>query len=225
MTPLIEQADLDCSAIQKAAEDLRFLLDRNYPRDASLELVGNRYNLERGQRSLLKRAIFGAEEARRRKGKLVSFHQLAGEDIAVDAYNTLITIESGLLDRRLVMGDDGAVRDIAEISSGYRASEATSKAIKLMTETLAEAKAGEITVVFLSSMSKSSELAADLRKVLEKSGVRGSCRVESAVERKLPLIAEIVATANSAIMEKSQKVFDLAGYIVRKKLKKPAPTL
>ena len=94
-----------------------------------------------------------------------------------------------------------------------------------MVETLLEARVEEATVMLLSSMSKSGELAADLRKIFEKSGLKGSCRVESAVERKLPLVSEIVATANSAIMDRSRKVFDLAGYIIREKLKKPTPRL
>jgi len=42
-------------SLQKAAKDFRYLLNRGYPRKASLELVGNRYELTFDERHLLHR--------------------------------------------------------------------------------------------------------------------------------------------------------------------------
>ncbi len=44
--------------LQEAAEDFRYLLNRGYPRKATLELVGNRYGLTFDERHLLHRGVF-----------------------------------------------------------------------------------------------------------------------------------------------------------------------
>jgi hypothetical protein len=41
----------------------------------------------------------------------------------------------------------------------------------------------------------------------------------------LPHLAEIVITADSAIMDRSQKVFDLSGFIILEKVKRTIPRL
>jgi hypothetical protein len=54
----------------QAAKDFRYLLDRGYPRQASLALVGNHYELDRAARQLLHRGVFAGEVAQARKKKL-----------------------------------------------------------------------------------------------------------------------------------------------------------
>ena len=54
----------------QAAADFRYLLNRGYPREASLTLVGNRYDLPREARQILHRGVFADEVAQARRAKL-----------------------------------------------------------------------------------------------------------------------------------------------------------
>ncbi len=102
--------------MQEAAADFRYLLNRGYPREACLALVGNRYNLPRAARQLLHRGVFAGEVSRSRKKKLRRLADLAGQPLALDGHNVLITLESAIKGRELVAADDGFIRDVAQIS-------------------------------------------------------------------------------------------------------------
>jgi hypothetical protein len=112
---------------RSASEDYRFLLDRGYPPEASLTLVGNRYDLPFGQREMLRRSVVSRNIAEDRGKKLLSIEELEGRTLAVDGFNVLITLEGVLEGRPLVLADDGVVRDIARLSSAYRPLRATRK--------------------------------------------------------------------------------------------------
>ena len=62
--------------LKSAAWDFLYLLDRGYPRAASLQLVGNRYNLVGLHRDLLHRGVFALKEAEQRRNRLVGPEQL-----------------------------------------------------------------------------------------------------------------------------------------------------
>ena len=53
--------------IREAADDLRYLLNRRYNRKSAIELVGNRWNLNRDERHILYRTIFSYEEIKVRQ--------------------------------------------------------------------------------------------------------------------------------------------------------------
>jgi len=203
-----------------AAEEFRYLLARGYPRAASLDLVGNRHNLNRNQRQVLHRGVFSPREAETRRAKLVSFEDLSGVPVALDGYNVIITVESSVRGRSLIMADDDVVRDIAGVSSSHRADEITFRVMDCVTEILQEARVAKVMALFLSSMSKSGELASELGRRMAERKIEGESRTEKAVERVIPHLAEIVITANSAIMDRSKKIFDLAGFIITEKMNK-----
>ena len=106
----------------KAADDFRFLLNRGYPRDASLELIGNRYSLDRDHRPLLRRGVFAASVAGERRSKKVSLEEIRDKAVAIDGYNCLITLESALKAKAILLADDAFIRDISGVSGSYRES-------------------------------------------------------------------------------------------------------
>ena len=203
-----------------AAQDLRWMLERGYPREQSLQLVGNRYALDRQQRHLMKRAVFSPLQAKRRSAKLISFSELAGKNLVLDAYNIIITIESGLQDRQLVVADDGVVRDIAGVSAGFRPSENTQAAIQLVADALKQARIKSVKAFFKSSMSKSGDLCSFFDTMLAQQGISSAGRTERSIETAIPGEKGVVITAHSGIMDRAELLFDLAGYIIRGYLKK-----
>src|SRR5512139_21330 len=116
--------------IQRAAGDFRYLLNRGYPRKASLELVGNRYGLTSDERHLLHRGVFSNSDSGSRRKKKVFIGEVRNKDLVIDGHNVLITVEAGISGRPLVVGDDGFIRDISGLSGSFKKTETTEKAIR-----------------------------------------------------------------------------------------------
>lgn len=212
------QALKDLATLKEAARDFRCLLNRRYPRRAALALVGNRYQLSAVERELLRRGVFAQKEAGRKKKK-VSVTALIGCPLAIDGHNVLITLESALKGLPLLLADDGFIRDIAQAARGYAPSSFTTDALTLICNTLSRHRPSDIIFLLDSPVSRSGELAAEARQLFSGRGLKGSVRALPVPERILSTFQGVVATSDSAIIERVEKVFDLAGYIVRYRLR------
>ena len=208
-------------ALLQAAEDLRWLLGRGYPRDPALTLVGNRYALEAKWREVLKRGVLPPEVASRRRSKLLPPEALEGEEVALDGHNVLITLRSALRGETVLLADDGLVRDTAGLSAAFRPDEVAEKALHLVLETLSQLRPREIIFLLDAPMSRSGELAAKIRRNLEKWGLRGDAKAVPVPERLLEGFRGVVCSGDGAVVDRAEKVFDLAGFIVQERLKCP----
>ena len=108
------------SILEDAAKDLRYLLNRGYPRKVCLELVGNRYRLSFDERHLLHRGVFSELDSKSRLEKRIPAGRTKNRNLAIDGYNVLITVEAGLCGRPLVLADDGFTRDISGLSGKFK---------------------------------------------------------------------------------------------------------
>ena len=159
--------ELDHERLHLAAADFLYLMDRGYPRSASLQLVGNRYNLNALHREVLHRGIFAREEAKQRRKRLVGPEKLVDRKLLVDGHNVIITTESMFAGRPLIAANDGLIRDVAGISHRYRISSLTNEAIDHIFRLLHNHPPRE-TLLFLDApIRQSGELAAILRSALK----------------------------------------------------------
>jgi len=212
---------LNSKNLQKASEDCRYLLNRTYPRKAALELVGNRYQLTSDQRHLLHRGVFSDTDSKGRQRKKISPNQIRGYDLVIDGHNVLITIEAGLSGRPLVLGDDGFIRDISGLSGNFQKTEMTVQALELLLNVLKRAKPRQTLFLFDSPISRSGELALEVRGRMQKENLPGDAMAVRVPEKILIGFPGTVATSDTAIIDRSRKVVDLAGYVLsrQKKLK------
>lgn len=197
-----------------AAADFRYLLDRGYPRASSLELVGNRYNLNSTCRQILHRGVFAAKICAERGVHRERPVRIGGEALAVDGYNVLITVEASISGIPVLLCDDGWVRDIAGASGGYRFGPAGMRAIALILEALRAL--GPLRVSFLldSPMAYSGDLASLVLKEMEHYNLSGEARAVPVPEKILQEHDGPVATSDSAIIDRVLRVVDLAGYVI-----------
>ena len=202
-----------------AANDFRYLLNREYPRKAALELVGNRYALTFDQRHLLHRGVFSESDATCRRRKLLRLKDLRGQALAIDGYNVLITIEAGLSRRPLIAADDGFIRDISGLSANFKKTPTTDHAIHLVFQTLEAAKPRDVLFLFDSPISKSGRLAEEIRAFLTKETFSGDAQAMKVPEQVLMEFQGVVATSDTAIIDQSEKVFDLAGFILKQRVR------
>ena len=204
--------------LQKASEDFRTLLNRGYPRKPSLELVGNRYDLFFDERHLLHRGIFSDEDSELRRKKIIPFKEVRNKNLAVDGHNVLITIEAGLSGRPLILADDGFVRDISGLSGSFKRTAVTEKAIQVIVSFLKKSKPHHTLFLFDAPISKSGILAREVRASLKKEGLPGDALAMKVPEKTLIGFPGVIATSDTAIIDRSEKVIDLAGDILRKKI-------
>lgn len=204
---------------QDAAVDFRYLLNRGYPRKAALEMVGNRYGLNFDERHLLHRATFSDQNSAQRRKKKIASGKIRDTDLAIDGHNVLITIEAGLSGRPLILGDDGFVRDISGLSASFRKSKKTGEALHLIFETLKKLNPRHTLFLFDAPMSQSGELAQDTRERLKKEKLTGDAQAVKVPEKTLIDFPGVVATSDTALIDQSKRVFDLAGFILKKNAK------
>lgn len=205
--------------LQMAAQDFRYLLNRGYPRKPSSDLVGNRFQLTFDQRHLLHRSVFSDEASKSRRAKRMSLSRVRGRNLAIDGYNVLITLEAGLSGRPLISGDDGFIRDISGLSGNYRKSDKTEEALLLIFNTLKKVRPGHTLFLFDAPISRSGELAREIRNRLKKEGIPGNSRAMKVPEKILNGFPGVVATTDTAIIDQSRNVLDLAGHLLKYKLK------
>jgi len=203
----------------EAAEDLRYLLNRGYPRDASLQVVGNRYNLTRDYRHLLRRGVFPTTIAEERRGKRVSLKEIRDKGLAIDGHNCIITLESALKGKPILLADDAFIRDIAGVSGGYRESTETGQALGLIMDLLRSVAPHEVCFLLDSPISGSGELANRIRGLMKEGGIRGDASAVKVPERIMADYAGICASSDTAVIDHAEGVFDLAGHLIMEQLK------
>ena len=200
----------------EAAKDLRYLLERGYHRESALRLIVDKYQLSTKQKLLMYRAVYDSSTAAKHKEKIVTADKIKDSNLGVDGYNVMITVESGLRGELLVLCDDGFIRDISAVHGKYRMTSMTEKALSIILNAVQDLKPAETNFFFDAQVSKSGELASQVRRTLKSSGLNGNaCAVKRADISTLNF-GDIVATSDSVLISKARAIFDLAGEILKK---------
>lgn len=200
----------------RAAEDVRYLVNRGYPKDSSVRFVSDHYRLPEEQRFVLIRVIVAAKTANLRKAKAVPLEVLRGQELFVDGYNVLITVESLLKGRAVYFGDDGFLRDTQGIFRSYRASQSTASALSQILDLLANAAPATVEVLLDQQISWSGELAEQIREMMaERSLPGGACAVKD-VDHRLKK-AKVVATSDGNVIDAVFCALDIAAEIARRR--------
>jgi len=208
---------MEFRSLQEAGIDFRYLLNRGYPRKAGLELVGNQYRLTSDERHLLHRGVFSDSASKSRLKKRVPVREVRDKTLAVDGHNVLITIEAGLSGKRLVLGDDGFVRDISGLSGNFRRTARTEEALQMIFDLILEVVPRQTFFLFDAPISKSGRLAQEVRDRLRKEGLPGDAQAVRVPEKILMGFGGFIATSDTAIIDQSERVVDLAGTIIKKR--------
>lgn len=207
--------ELNRPALQEAARDLRYLLNRGYPRAAALTLVGNRHALTAAQRHLLHRGVFATAAAVARRAKLLILRHFAPQFLALDGHNVLITLECALRGLPLILADDGFLRDIGAVSHHYRPSAFTAAALDRLAQYLAPCRPAAVRVFYDAPLSRSGDLAARTQEVLQASGLTATARAVPVPETELRAFPGLVCTSDTDLIDRLPRVADLAGEIIR----------
>jgi len=117
------------------------------------------------------------------------------------------------------MGDDGFIRDISGLSGSFKKTAWTEKALQLILDVLKTIKPHHTLFLFDSPISKSGRLAEEVRGRLMKENLPGDAEAVKVPESILIGFKGIIATSDTAIIDQSKRVVDLAGYVLTRRVK------
>jgi len=201
--------------VVEAGKDLRHLLGRGFNRESAVRFVADRYQLSRTERLILYRGVYDKATAQMHRRKTVSKMGIRDKRLAVDGYNVMITLESALLGRLLILCDDGIVRDVSAVHSKYRSSNTTDKALDKIVTEIASLKPSQVMFFLDGQISKSGELASLIRAKFAHIDQRGGAVAARNADSMALSFGEVVATSDSALIERAEAVTDLAGIIIK----------
>jgi hypothetical protein len=212
--------DADCfspaalPALGAAVAELSWLLDRGYPKKAALTLVGDRHALRDRQRMAVQRCAASEADRRRRQARQVAPGALAGETMVVDGYNVLLTVEAAVGGGVLRLGRDGSLRDLTSMSGHYRRMKSTRPALEAIAGYTAGAACGGLVWYFDRPISNSGRLKQSIDAMAAEAGWPWDVRLVASPDRTLVYSEDVVATADSGVLDRCGRWFNLAREVV-----------
>jgi hypothetical protein len=192
-------------SLEKAAMDIRYLLERGYPQKGAVRFVCAHYRLDKDAKHLLSRSVFAKEVSGKRRAKFLPCDKIRGNGIVIDGYNILIGLES-ILEKKAFFCDDSVIRDTRGIFRNFKISERTYTAITLLLQYLLENTPSYVCFLLDSQISKSGLLAEILREKLSESGLNGNAKTSKHVDHDLKYSQYIIASSDGVIIDEAEKV-------------------
>ena len=207
-------------ALRQAVADYSLLLTKEYPQNAALKLVGDKFELTERQRLAVMRSSCSDAQLTGRLIRQVQQPELAGRDILIDGYNVLITIEAAMSTGFLFIGRDGCLRDLAGMHGTYRKVNETMPAIELINEALAELNIKSICWLLDKPVSNSGRLKG----IIESAGTKTTTpptqvKLLNNPDTELIQSEQIVATSDSNVLDKAKRWVNLTGFVINQYLK------
>ncbi len=193
-----------------ACATYHYLLDRGYPEKASLKLVADRHRLTRVERNSLFRGIVATVKAERRRAKLVAPGGITGENLGIDWYNVLITVESYLKGQPVFLCEDGVLRDSSGVHGSFRVTAITERARDEIIAHVLSLGATRIDVFVDAPVAFSGVIAAEVRERLAVASCQTTVELAHSADYLLKSYSGIVASSDSVVLDASPRVYDLA---------------
>ena len=143
-----------------ASEHIRYLLDAGYGLRQATTFVGDHFQLSERQRVALMRSVATKGQLAARRAKVVPLEGLSSQEVWVDGFNTIITLEVMLCDSTLLDCMDGSIRDLASLRGTYRIISVTEGSVRLLLDTLRDARVSSVNVLLDRPVSNSGRLRA-----------------------------------------------------------------
>ncbi|MCI8816324.1 MAG: DUF434 domain-containing protein [Angelakisella sp.] len=172
-----------------ALQELFYLLNRGYDVKSASTFIGNHHLLSERQRLALARIASPEEALQSRRERELPSPPAA---VALDGFNTIITLEVALSGSLLLLGLDGTVRDLAGLRGTYRIVDKTPQAVALVLSRLEALGVREATFYLDQQVSNSGRL----RGLLLEMGAGRSVRVEAVLH---PSVDGVLSRMNGVI--------------------------
>ncbi len=201
-------------SLRSAVSDLSWLLSRGYADKSTLKLVGDRFQLAQRQRIAVRRCACSDAARASRHGKHVAAGALRGAALLLDGFNVLTTIEAALAGGVLLLARDGCVRDMASMHGSYRKVRQTLPAIEMIGRHLQGLGVAQCVWYLDAPVSNSGRLKTILVEVAKAHDWPCDVQIVPNADQALLDAANVVATADSAVLDRAASWFNLATAIL-----------
>lgn len=150
------QASLE--TMKTASRHVGYLINEGYDLKQASTFVGNHFLLSERQRLSIARSLATEEQLRNRREKETS--DLAGGEVWIDGFNTIITLEVMLSGSILFSCMDGTIRDLAALRGTYRIIPETAEAARMLFDILQELGVRAVSILLDEPVSNSGRLKA-----------------------------------------------------------------
>ena len=188
--------------MKTASRHVVWLLDEGYDMKQATVFVGNHFLLSERQRLAIMRSVATHQQLSERKRKQVPLVDLKGQEVWIDGFNTIITLEVLLCNSLLFECMDGTIRDLAALRGTYRLIPETTDAVWMMLTILQEKGTGKVNILLDEPVSNSGRLKALIADIAEE----GKCpfdldiRIMRDVDHTL-YQKELVISSDSIILD------------------------
>ena len=203
--------------LRRAAEEVYFLLNRDYPVKSATTFVGNRYQLSERQRLALARTVSPEASINARRQKQLTAEDVIGKTLYIDGFNTIITLEIAYCSSMLFRCMDGTIRDLAGLHGTYRLIPETDLAIAALIKTLTELKVAKAVIYLDAPVSNSGRLKTRIYELCGDIPFELDIPVEDPVDAILKT-KPIVVTADAIILDECAAWFDLTGHTISQQI-------
>lgn len=203
--------------LQKAANEVQFLLDRGYDVKPVTTFVGNYYLFSERQRLALARSVSARESIQKRVNKelLQTERGRLPEAVHIDGFNTVITLEVALSGSPVFYCRDGALRDLAGLRGTYRIIDKTQTAIELLLGQLELLRISEAVFYLDAPVSNSGRLSGLIRQCAEGYGISVQTQIIPDVDRVLKQM-EGVISGDAIILNRCKSWLNVMPLIIGK---------
>jgi len=204
--------------LRLAASDFSLLLTKGYAQKSSLKLVGDRFSLTERQRLAVMRSACSDQQLTSRKQREVKIAELAGQPVAIDGYNILITLEAAMSGGVIFKGRDGCFRDLASIHGTYRKVTETIPAVHLIGDFLSEICVSNALWLLDSPVSNSGRLKTLIGELSRKNNWDWQIRLSLSPDFELTKTDLIVVSSDSLVLDACKRWINLAAEIITREL-------
>ena len=204
--------------MRKASRHIGYLINEGYDLKQAATFVGNHFLLSERQRLAVMRSLATKEQLRDRESKRIPKAELAGRDVWIDGFNTVITLEVLLCDSILLDCMDGTVRDLAALRGTYRMIPETHDAVKLLLDILLEAQIRSAMILLDAPVSNSGRLKTLIAEIGEACPFGLDIQIIKDVDRDL-YSRENVITSDSVILDRCVSWINLISECVNRENK------
>lgn len=181
---------------------------------SSLKLVGDRHALRERQRLAVSRAACSDQDRQRRKEHCLSVEQLPAQEVVVDGFNLIITIEAALSGGPLFIGVDDCIRDLSSVHGSYRSVDETDRAICLIGNALQNLAPCSVLWLLDRPVSNSGRLAAKITDLATRNAWPWTVEVVFNPDSAIIASQAVAITSDSSILDRVARWSDLKSYLL-----------
>lgn len=181
---------------------------------SSLKLVGDRHGLRERQRLAVSRAACSEQDRQRRKEHCVAVEELREQQVIVDGFNLIITIEAALGGGPLFVGIDDCIRDLSSVHGSYRSVEETDRSILMIGDALQKLAPSSVLWLLDRPVSNSGRLAAKITDLALCNDWPWTVEVVFNPDSAIVASPSVAVTSDSSILDRVAKWADLKSYLL-----------